>query len=528
MKTKIAIAIAAIAGAHAPMSTAALVEGASNSDIVTFVNGLDTRTSDAFAKAEEGNLIRVEHDSRMNELSDRNYKSEVLGGSAIHYDGDKVVKTDTDLTDTVTGAVMHDRNGNALKVRKLETGSDSITLRGDSGTAIHNVKAGDAPNDAVNVSQLNKVDQVAKAAQANSNSNATAIGQTNNKVKTLEGNIKAVGNTAASAALAASGADAKAVTASKIGNEAKHDASSAMAVGADAKGTANIAKNHADKLEVSKVDVSTFEADQRRQDAAAQENKDRLNGVDETLVAHGQAINSTNGRIDTVSSTLTTETNNLWKDKASQKDVDNVTANLQGQVDTKADKADVDKVSKAANDANESSSLANGGVARLDSEKASHDEVVQASSSTLSSANAYTDESRESSRVYSEQVAASWGRHAMEYADYRDDVTLSEAKSYTDAKYDAVSQRQDSMERKQKDNQREYRGGIAATAAMANIPTARDIGRLSIGVGVGSFASANAVAVGASYRINERTTVKGSFSSTGSQHVAGAGVAYEF
>ncbi len=65
-RTAIIAAITAITGVNAPMAMAELNSGSTLQDVISFTNGLDQRTTDAYTKAEEGTTIRAEHDRRMN------------------------------------------------------------------------------------------------------------------------------------------------------------------------------------------------------------------------------------------------------------------------------------------------------------------------------------------------------------------------------------------------------------------------------------------------------------------------------
>lgn len=67
--------------------------------------------------------------------------------------------------------------------------------------------------------------------------------------------------------------------------------------------------------------------------------------------------------------------------------------------------------------------------------------------------------------------------------------------------------------------------GIAGVAAMANIPEVNSHQTFSLGVGVGGFDGQQAVAVGASARINNNVTVKASVAANNEEVVWGAGTA---
>lgn len=67
--------------------------------------------------------------------------------------------------------------------------------------------------------------------------------------------------------------------------------------------------------------------------------------------------------------------------------------------------------------------------------------------------------------------------------------------------------------------------GIAGVAAMANIPEVNSHQTFAVGVGVGGFDGQQAVAVGASARVNDNLTVKASVAANNEEVVWGAGAA---
>lgn len=72
-------------------------------------------------------------------------------------------------------------------------------------------------------------------------------------------------------------------------------------------------------------------------------------------------------------------------------------------------------------------------------------------------------------------------------------------------------------------NRKRAAAGIAGVAAMANIPEVNSHQTFSLGVGVGGFDGQQAVAVGASARINNNVTVKASIAANNEEVVWGAG-----
>lgn len=75
-------------------------------------------------------------------------------------------------------------------------------------------------------------------------------------------------------------------------------------------------------------------------------------------------------------------------------------------------------------------------------------------------------------------------------------------------------------------NRKRAAAGIAGVAAMANIPEVNSHQTFSVGVGVGGFDGQQAVAVGASARVNDNLTVKASVAANNEEVVWGAGAAF--
>ena len=145
---------------------------------------------------------------------------------------------------------------------------------------------------------------------------------------------------------------------------------------------------------------------------------------------------------------------------------------------------------------------------------------------TLSSSKAYTDakalsvgaDTLASANSYTNAKTAETLKSANAYTDNRSAETLKSANTYTN---DQV-QKLDSK----------TAGGIAATAAMINIPAPSTAGKtFSIGVAVGNYDGQTALAIGGQKRFSEnglaRFGIAGS-TSKGSKPVIGAGAAWEF
>ena len=170
------------------------------------IGGRDDNENGVFDPEEEGSFavtrgdgsqITINHDLNgdgvgdgvMNGLTNTEWDWNKYGKPAAEggYDGSTNAATESQIQGALEGTVQYDRN------------EDGTVNKGDiyldqGGTVIHNVAAGTADTDAVNVSQLNEAwDQI--------NNNTTAITNIGNKVGELDSRIDEVG--AGAAALAA-------------------------------------------------------------------------------------------------------------------------------------------------------------------------------------------------------------------------------------------------------------------------------------------------------------------------------------
>ena len=83
------------------------------------------------------------------------------------------------------------------------------------------------------------------------------------------------------------------------------------------------------------------------------------------------------------------------------------------------------------------------------------------------------------------------------------------------AGYDAVNCRQ----------LKEVRGGVASTAAMANIPALDERRKVSFGIGLGVFKSSTTVAIGGNFRMSPSSIFRVSVGHAGSTYTGGMGAA---
>lgn len=251
-------------------------------------------------------------------------------------------------------------------------------------------------------------------------------------------------------------------------------------------------------LYATKVDKETFEADQKRQD-------DQVNKVGQTA----QAAQGTADEAKVIGTDAhkqadyaTAETEKLWADKASNANVNEVreAAAKESQERIKNDAAE--SAERIKNDAKEAAERIEGdarnaaGIQRLDNVKADRSEVVELNRVTNESAQGYADRAERN------------------------------ANAYTDQKFDSLQSDMNKLSNQVQQTKRETRAGVAGAAAMANIPTAQELNRLTVGAGAGFYKDQQAVAVGASYRFNTTVTLKGSVSTTGRDTAAGVGASW--
>lgn len=97
---------------------------------------------------------------------------------------------------------------------------------------------------------------------------------------------------------------------------------------------------------------------------------------------------------------------------------------------------------------------------------------------------------------------------------------VDRSNAYTDSRVRATERRLD-------DYRKESRGGIAAVAAMSSIPYVPGE-KYSLGVGIGNFADATAVAVGTKIKTSEKSALQFSVGTDGHKQTVGAGFATSF
>lgn len=536
-RTAAFVAISAVTGINAPMVMAELNSNSTLQDVISFTNGLDQRTTDAYTKAEEGATIRAEHDRRMNVQSDRIYKSQLTASSAPHYDGDKVVTTDRDLTDTITGAVMLDEQGNALKVRELRKGSDDITLRGDNGTGLHNVAAGTEDRDAVNVSQLKAS---AQGLQNSIDGQSEAI-TTIDAAQQQESKDRIAGyeqNSARITTVVEQKADKADV------NEVRGALSQSTSerIAADADHDSKIADLYDTKANA--VEVNEWIEKKADKEALAREALER----EQATAQDREALSQHDSRISAAQESAAN----------SQAGADKANAEVARLDSVKADRSDVEIVAGIANAASveasgakASADKANTEAEHLEAKKADRSEVKEVESSA-NRANDRIDSVQTLQKVQGAAIS-----NAQSTADaglmvgnaaYKQSLTSAEDIQHLGHEVNAVDTR--SVQRAQKAEQnanaytdgkvvglkqeikkvdRDAKSGVAAAIALGQLQAPIHAGKGSVSVGVGNWKGANAVSVGGGYRWgNDQWSAKGGASFSDHGNALGGSVSYEF
>ena len=452
------------------------------------------RNSDTAAAIDKINYLdgeqRTRLDGRDNEISDRNFANELGNASAVHYDGDKVVKTDRDLHDTQTGTVLRDRKGNAIKERELVKGSDTITFRGDNGTQLKNVANGVDANDAVNVSQLKDVDaKVQQNTDRLGGVEETQKAHSQALVKESEEREKGYKtNGDRITALAQEKAGQADVDKMHADTNARIDTTNTN-LDKEAAVRAESVDNLQQQLH-TKVSHDEFVADQKRQDERA--DKDRANTRSEL-----------NAKVN-----VNTYQNQLKVDQAktatAQQAADTAQANVSRE--TVAREADTQRLDKAKAD-------------RTELDKAVKDQA-QVNEKVVTTQNSHglriTD--LEGRATTNEQAITEVNSNAIA----REQQLLTTSKAYVDRTRDELNGRIDGVERK-------AYSGVAASMAMTGLSPVIHADKSAMSVAVGSYASQAAVAVGYSKRFADDATTLRINGAVADRHVGGAvGLTHEF
>lgn len=228
---------------------------------------------------------------------------------------------------------------------------------------------------------------------------------------------------------------------------------------------------------------TTVTANRERADAQAGQLKGELNQKVDNSVYTQHVQTETADRAD-----LRDQTQKLWADKASTANVDEVRAS---NAQESKERIAMDK--------------------SLEERKADKSEL-NGVKTTANVANAKADINAQNITVLNENI------NRQSAASF----------SYTDQQVGQVRQELGDMKAQQNKDREEYRGGISAVAAMANIPSVAGH-KFDMGVGLGNFANSTSVAVGMHYRPSENNVFKASAgaSNTGKGAV-GIGYSYGF
>lgn len=274
-------------------------------------------------------------------------------------------------------------------------------------------------------------------------------------------------------------------------------ADSAHAIASEANENAGIVMNDVAELKETKADKTDFQgindtvaANRKHADAQASSLKGEINQKVDGDVYIRHTASETADRAD-----LRDQTQKLWADKASNANVDEV---------------------RAANAKESEARVA--GDADLDSRKADK--------TALSETQGQVDTNTQKLTAVGAQTQV----NTQNIATLNDDLGRQAAagRDYTDQQVGQVRQELGDVRKQQDKDREEYRGGLSALAAMANIPSVPGK-TFDVGVGLGNFANSTSVALGMHYRPSENDVFKLSAASSNTgKGVVGMGFSHGF
>lgn len=297
---------------------------------------------------------------------------------------------------------------------------------------------------------------------------------------------------------------------------------------------ADLKESKADKADVQGIN-DTVAANRKRADAQASSLKGEINQKVDGDVYIRHTASETADRAD-----LRDQTQKLWADKASNANVDEIrTANAQESEERIAGDADLDnrKADKTAladetqarqrlaeRTQKELNTKVNVGAyqAQLDADHA----ATAKAQGTADTANAKADTNTADIAT----VGAQTQINTQNIATLNDDLGRQAAagRDYTDQQVGQVRQELGDVRKQQDKDREEYRGGLSALAAMANIPAVPGK-TFDVGVGLGNFANSTSVALGMHYRPSENDVFKLSAASSNTgKGVVGMGFSHGF
>lgn len=322
--------------------------------------------------------------------------------------------------------------------------------------------------------------------------------------------VKEMGDKVQNATDLAEGANAKAEEANKNALDAKDQA-------VKAQNTANKADYKADEA-LRVADEALYKADranldnhkQDRQIAELQDTKADRSELKEVAIKADSALAGSienRNQIDAVKDNLANTDKQVIKNKNDIADLKNqngalndAVANAQDTANTASDKADkaqntADKAAAGVNSVKNDMKVVSRDVANNSIRIQRNEERIDGAYAGIYDNRKNIDANRQAINRNSQEIQ-------------KLNKNFSDLKNTVDA------------------NRKRAAAGIAGVAAMANIPEVNSHQTFSLGVGVGGFDGQQAVAVGASARVNDNLTVKASVAANNEEVVWGAGAAF--
>ena len=242
--------------------------------------------------------------------------------------------------------------------------------------------------------------------------------------------------------------------------------------------------------------TTTLEAGQREQTETLNGHQSQINTLNENVVDLSKSQHAQDATLSDHESRIKANTQGLAK-------TNERVADQQQQINTKAGKADVERVENHVGQVESRTTVVEGRTTKVEA----------VASSALATGNAAYQNSQINAQNIEtlNQDVRTVDRASIE----RSKAAVFESKAYTDSELKKVYSQMD-------DIRREERNGIAAVAALSGIPAVAGK-TFDIGVGAANFKNSNAIAVGMHYRPSENNTFKLGVSTSNSNDAVIAG-----
>lgn len=278
-------------------------------------------------------------------------------------------------------------------------------------------------------------------------------------------------------------------------NEAKELAKVASNIAIDAKNQAEVADAHNSIQDSQIADLQANKVDRSELDEVAIKADGALAGA----IENRNQIDQLRGDLEDTDKQVTTNKKDIANLKNQNGALNNAVTNAQNTANAASDKAD--KAQNTADKAVAGVNSVKNDVKVVSRDVANNSIRIQRNEERIDGAYAGIYDNRKN--IEANRQAINRNSHEIQKLN----KNFSDLKNTVD------------------DNRKRAAAGIAGVAAMANIPEVSSHQTFSVGVGVGGFDGQQAVAAGASARVNDNLTVKASVAANNEEVVWGAGAA---